>query len=206
MENINNAPKLEEQILSRCRQTVAEYGPFFGKKIFTIVATNPDLKWKDDVMNGVNTLRNEVKVFVLKGIDIKSVSLKAKDIDGQPKIIFNAEDDDDTLVFPVVKPDFCKATRNTVGECIERLTKTNSKPMFFDARELPHLVNLLRQTNQAVLNFYEELSRKYLNLSETVRGMMDSTDRYQAEYLRQCGIGSTETEVQVKVTVETDNK
>lgn len=194
--NVNN------QLLGRHRQIIAEYGQFFGKKIFTIEKTNPDLKWKGDTIEGKNTLRNEVSVFVLKGIDIKSVSFTEKDLDGQPKIIFNPEDNDDTLVFPVVKPDFVKATRETVRECVERLSKSNSKPMFFKESELPELVKLLRVTNQAVLEFYEEQSRKFLNLSQTVRGMMDAADRYQAEYLRECGINESETEVTVQVSVE----
>ena len=203
METVNK-PNLETQILGRYRQVIAEYGPFFGKKIFTIQSTNPDLKWKEDVLNNVNTLRREVNVFVIKGIDIKSVAFKAKDIDGNPKVIFNAEDNDDTLVFPLVKPDFSKATRDNIASCIDRLNKPNSKPMFFAAEELPQLVKLLRITNQSVLNFYEELSRKYLNLSETVRGMMDAADRYQTEYMQQCGIDSSETEI--NVTVSIDNK
>lgn len=198
----NVKPNISNQILGRYRQVVAEYGPFFGKKIFTIEKTNPDLKWKNETMEGKNTLRNEVNVFVLKGIDIKSVSFTEKDLDGQPKIIFNAEDNDDTLVFPVVKPEFVKATRETVRDCVERLSKSNSKPMFFKESELPELVKLLRITNQSVLEFYEEQSRKFLNLSQTVRGMMDAADRYQAEYLRECGVNESETEVTVQVSVE----
>lgn len=201
METVNK-PTASTQLLGRYRQVIAEYGQFFGKKIFTIEKTNPDLKWKSDTLEGKNTLRNEVCVFILKGIDIKSVSFTEKDLDGQPKIIFNPEDNDDTLVFPVVKPDFVKATRETVRECVERLSKSNSKPMFFKESELPELVKLLRITNQAVLEFYEEQSRKFLNLSQTVRGMMDAADRYQTEYLRECGVSETETEVNVQVTIE----
>lgn len=196
--NVNLNDKAD-QIIGRYRQVLTSYGPYFGQKLFTVTKTNPDLKWKEDTFNGKNTLRNEVNVYVLKGIDIKSVSFKEKDIDGNPKIIFNAEDNDNSLVFPLEKPDFKNATRDTISECIDRLSKPNSKPMFFDAKELPELVELLRIANQAVLEFYEEQSRKFLNLSQTVRGIMDQADRFQGEYLRQCGVASTDTEINIKV-------
>ena len=51
------------QVMARYRATANEYGRFFGEQIYTVVATNPDLKWKEDVLNDKNTLRKEVNVF-----------------------------------------------------------------------------------------------------------------------------------------------
>lgn len=202
--NINgvNTPSLAAQVLARYRQTAQKFGPFFGQQIFTIIAQTPDLKWKEDVALGKNTLRQEVKAFVLKAIDVKSVSLLEKDVDGRPKIVLNEKDNDPALVFELGDPEFTKATRQNVIECIERLSKPGSKPMFFTAEELPMLNDLSKLSNQSVLNFYEELSRKAMKLAETVRGYIDMNERLQVEYLRQCGLtDSSNTEIHVTATV-----
>lgn len=190
------------QVMARYRATAKEYGRFFGEQIYTVVATNPDLKWKEDVLNDKNTLRKEVNVFIVKAIDILDVKFIAKDLDGEPKIMLNPDDNDPNLVFPLVKPDFSKADRKSVAECIERIGKKNSKPMFFAAEELPMLNDMLKIHNKGILNFYEDLSRKFIRLSETVRDMMDQSDRMQLEYQRQCGVVTNETEVTLQVNLE----
>lgn len=190
------------QVMARYRATAKEYGRFFGEQIYTVVATNPDLKWKEDVLNDKNTLRKEVNVFIVKAIDILDVKFIAKDLDGEPKIMLNPDDNDPNLVFPLVKPDFSKADRKSVAECIERIGKKNSKPMFFAAEELPMLNDMLKIHNKGILNFYEDLSRKFIRLSETVRDMMDQSDRMQLEYQRQCGVVTDETEVTFQVNLE----
>lgn len=190
------------QVIARYRATAKEYGRFFGEQIYTVVATNPDLKWKEDVLNDKNTLRKEVNVFIVKAIDILDVKFIAKDLDGEPKIMLNPDDNDPNLVFPLVKPDFSKADRKSVAECIERIGKKNSKPMFFAAEELPMLNDMLKIHNKSILNFYEDLSRKFIRLSETVRDMMDQSDRMQLEYQRQCGVVTDETEVTLQVNLE----
>lgn len=190
------------QVMARYRATAKEYGRFFGEQIYTVVATNPDLKWKEDVLNDKNTLRKEVNVFIVKAIDILDVKFIAKDLDGEPKIMLNPDDNDPNLVFPLVKPDFSKADRKSVAECIERIGKKNSKPMFFAAEELPMLNDMLKIHNNSILNFYEDLSRKFIRLSETVRDMMDQSDRMQLEYQRQCGVVTDETEVTLQVNLE----
>ena len=190
------------QVMARYRATAKEYGRFFGEQIYTVVATNPDLKWKEDVLNDKNTLRKEVNVFIVKAIDILDVKFIAKDLDGEPKIMLNPDDNDPNLVFPLVKPDFSKADRKSVAECIERIGKKNSKPMFFAAEELPMLNDMLKIHNKGILNFYEDLSRKFIRLSETVRDMMDQSDRMQLEYQRQCGVVTDETEVKFQVNLE----
>lgn len=190
------------QVMARYRATAKEYGRFFGEQIYTVVATNPDLKWKEDVLNDKNTLRKEVNVFIVKAIDILDIKFIAKDLDGEPKIMLNPDDNDPNLVFPLVKPDFSKADRKSVAECIERIGKKNSKPMFFAAEELPMLNDMLKIHNKGILNFYEDLSRKFIRLSETVRNMMDQSDRMQLEYQRQCGVVTDETEVTLQVNLE----
>jgi hypothetical protein len=190
------------QVMARYRATAKEYGRFFGEQIYTVAATNPDLKWKEDVLNDKNTLRKEVNVFIVKAIDILDVKFIAKDLDGEPKIMLNPDDNDPNLVFPLVKPDFSKADRKSVAECIERIGKKNSKPMFFAAEELPMLNDMLKIHNKGILNFYEDLSRKFIRLSETVRDMMDQSDRMQLEYQRQCGVVTDETEVTLQVNLE----
>lgn len=190
------------QVMARYRATAKEYGRFFGEQIYTVVATNPDLKWKEDVLNDKNTLRKEVNVFIVKAIDILDVKFIAKDLDGEPKIMLNPDDNDPNFVFPLVKPDFSKADRKSVAECIERIGKKNSKPMFFAAEELPMLNDMLKIHNKGILNFYEDLSRKFIRLSETVRDMMDQSDRMQLEYQRQCGVVTDETEVTLQVNLE----
>lgn len=190
------------QVMARYRATAKEYGRFFGEQIYTVVATNPDLKWKEDVLNDKNTLRKEVNVFIIKAIDILDIKFIAKDLDGEPKIMLNPDDNDPNLVFPLVKPDFSKADRKSVAECIERIGKKNSKPMFFAAEELPMLNDMLKIHNKGILNFYEDLSRKFIRLSETVRDMMDQSDRMQLEYQRQCGVVTDETEVTLQVNLE----
>lgn len=194
------------QVMARYRATAKEYGRFFGEQIYTVVATNPDLKWKEDVLNDKNTLRKEVNVFIIKAIDILDVKFIAKDLDGEPKIMLNPDDNDPNLVFPLVKPDFSKADRKSVAECIERIGKKNSKPMFFAAEELPMLNDMLKIHNKGILNFYEDLSRKFIRLSETVRDMMDQSDRMQLEYQRQCGVVTDETEVTLQVNLEETTK
>ena len=146
--NINgaNTPGLAAQILARYRQTAQKFGPFFGQQIFTIVAQTPDLKWKEDVATGKNTFRQEVKAYILKAIDVESVSLLEKDVDGRPKIILNEKKNDPSLVFELADAEFTKATRQNVIECIERLSKPGSKPMFFTGEDLPLLTHLTKPT------------------------------------------------------------
>jgi hypothetical protein len=74
--------------------------------------------------------------------------------------------------------------------------------MFFAAEELPMLNDMLKIHNKGILNFYEDLSRKFIRLSETVRDMMDQSDRMQLEYQRQCGVVTDETEVTLQVNLE----
>lgn len=204
MEITNNNQPVIAPIIATYRATAKEYGRFFGEQLYTIIATNPDLKWKEDVLADRNTLRKDVNVFLVKAIDIYEVKFQPKDLDGEPKIILNPEDNDPNLVFPLVKPEFSKATRAVVQEAVERIGKKGSKPIFFTAEEAPMLNELLRVHNQSVLNFYEDLSRKYMKLSETVRNQMDQAERAQLEYLRQCGVDPNDTEVKVKVTLETE--
>lgn len=197
----NNKSVLAAQIMARYRQTAQKFGPFFGQQLFTVVAQNPDLKFKEDQLNGRNGLRQEIKAYIIKAIDVVSVSLMEKDVDGQPKIVLNEASNDPSLVFPLAAPDFSKATRANVSECIDRLSKPGSKPMFFAAEDLPTLNELVRVANQGALNAYEEFARKFVQLSETVRGYMEANDRIQSDYLRQCGVNPSETTVNVKVEV-----
>lgn len=205
-KNLNgvNTPSLSSQILARYRQTAQKFGPFFGQQIFTIVAQTPDLKYKEEVATGKNTFRQETKAYLLKAIDVKSVKLLEKDVDGRAKIVLNEEDNDPALVFELAEPEFTKATRQNVIECIERLNKAGSKPMFFTSEELPMLNELSKLSNQSVLNFYEEMSRKCMQLAETVRGYMEMNNRIQIDYLRQCGLTDASTEVNVNVTIKNE--
>lgn len=196
-------PNLAVSVMAKYRQTAQKYGPFFGQQLFTIVAQSPDLKWKEDVMANKNTLRQEVKAYLLKAIDVKSVALLERDIDNRPKIVLNEKDNDPALVFELADPDFTKATRESIREAIDRLGKPGSKPMFFTAEELPMLNELLKLPNQSVLTFYEDLARKYMQLAETVRGYMEMNERMQIEYMQQCGIQpNTDVQVEVHTTVE----
>lgn len=73
--------------------------------------------------------------------------------------------------------------------------------MFFTAEELPMLNDLTKLSNQSVLNFYEEMTRKCMQLAETVRSYIDMNQRMQVEYLRQCGLDNQETEIHVTATI-----
>ena len=182
------------------RKAAQAYGPYFGQVLLTVVTTNPDLKWKEDCVNGKQTLRNEVKAFVIKAIDIVGIKFIEKDLDGYPKIVLNPESNDPNLTFPVSVPEFPKATRETVMDCIDRIGKANAKPMFFSAQDMPMLVQIVNSANQAALNTYEEMSRKMSTLSQTVRDMMDATLKMQYDYNRQCGVN--EADLQVNITIE----
>lgn len=189
-------------VMAQNRKVAQKYGQFFGKMLFSIQVTNPDLKWKEDCLAGRQTLRNEVKAFIIKGIDISGVAVLEKDLDGYPKIILNKGTKDE-IIFPMAEPDFTKATRENVAEAIERACKPNSKPMFFSSEDLPTLTELVRMSNQSALDTYEKQAQKMVKLAETVRGMMDAADRMQAEYMRQCGIDTTDV-VEVNVSVEVE--
>lgn len=199
---LDNEQLIAAQTLARYRATAQEYGRFFGAQIFTIITTNPDLKWKEDVLADKNVLRKEVPVFLIKPIDVMTVGFLPKDLDGEPKIVLNEKSNDPNLVFPLVKPDFTKATRETVRDCIDRIGKKGSKPLFFAAEELPMLNDLLKVHNNAVINFYEENSMKFLKLAETVRNMVDQSDRLQSEYLRQCGVSEENVNISVNIEVK----
>lgn len=206
MENnngANNTPNMGAQIMGKYRPIAKQYGRYFGEQLYTIIAVNPDLKWKEDTIAGKNTLRQEVRALLVKPIDVLSVELLEKDFDGQPKIIMNGKDKDKNLVFPLVPPEFSKATRENVADAIDRLSKNNSKPVFFSAEDLPQLNEFLDMHNQAVLSFFEDQSRHFMQLSETVRGYMDAGTRLKNEYLRQCGVQLDSTiEAHVKVEID----
>ena len=203
MNNLSNTgvmPNELSAVLANNRKIAQKYGPYFGQMLFTLVSTNPDLKWKEDCIAGRQTLRNEVKAFVIKGIDVCSVSICNKDIDGNPKIVLN-KDTENEMVCPMAEPEFTKATRENVAEAIERAGKTSSKPMFFSAADLPELIKLVRTSNQMALDTYEKMAQKMLKLAETTNGIIEAGDRLQAEYLRQCGVNTSEVDVHLTVEV-----
>lgn len=183
------------------RKVLMQYGPYFGQQLFTVRTSNPDLKYNEDALNGKNTLRFPTKVFIIEPVDISSIEFVEKDVDGNPKIIFNGKSKN-PLVFPVEPPKFCKATRETLAECVDMLAKNNAKPMFFAAEDLGDLIDLVNQLNQSVLDFYNEMSRKCLRLSETVSGMMDANFRVKNDYYAQCGIVEETLEIRANVTAE----
>ena len=45
------------------------------------------------------------------------------------------------------------------------------------------------------------MTRKCMQLAETVRSYMDMNQRMQVEYLRQCGLDNQETEIHVTATI-----
>lgn len=191
------------QAIAQYRAIAKQYGRFFSEQIYTIVGTNPDLKWKEDVINDKNTLRKEITVFIIKPIDITGIKFLPKDFDGQPKIMLNPESNDPNLVFNLVPPELAKATRETIADCISRIGKKGSKPVFFSAEELPMLNELLGLHNSSVCTFYEDLARKYTKLSGTVRGMMEEQERMRIEYMRQCGVTpNTTEEVELNINIE----
>lgn len=183
------------------RKVLMMYGQYYAQQLFTVRTTNPDLKYKEDVMNGKNTLRYPVSAFVVEPVDISSIEFLEKDVDGNPKVIFNSKSKN-PLVFPVEPPQFCKATRETIADCIEALQKNNAKPMFFAAQDLDALIDIVNNMNQTSLDFYNEMSRKCLRLSETLSGMMDANTRVKNSYYAQCGIVEDEIELRANVTVE----
>lgn len=199
---LENKKATIEAIIAQNRQNISAYGEYFGRMLFTVVATCPDLNWRKDVQADKNTLRKEVLAFALKAVNIRSINVIEKDLDGCPKIIINQEDNDPNLVFSVAeKPVFPEATRENVAECIERAKQKDNIPMFFSDRDLPKLLECIRVANQTALKFYEDLSRKAMDLSQTVRGIMQAGERMQADYLRQCGIGD-DTETTIKIHAE----
>ena len=143
--NINgaNTPGLAAQILARYRQTAQKFGPFFGQQIFTIVAQTPDLKWKEDVATGKNTFRQEVKAYILKAIDVESVSLLEKDVDGRPKIILNEKKNDPSLVFELADPEFMNKIRDGRINEIDRCCGCNEGCLDgFANLDMPHITCL----------------------------------------------------------------
>lgn len=208
MENIGvvnvGTQSVAAQVMARYRATAKQYGRYFGEQLYTVIAHNPDLKWKEDVLADKNVLRKEVNVLVIKPIDVVDVKFLPKDLDGNPKIMLNPDDNDPNLVFDLVPPTFSKATRQAVSDCIERIGKKGSKPMFFAAEELPALNELLKIHNTGVLAFYEDLSRKAMRLSETTRGIMDQSDRLIIEYQRQCGVDPNTDETEIHLHIETE--
>lgn len=200
MEKCKNGTAAQE--LARSRQIVQSYGKYFGTQLYTVQSYNPDLGWKEDVANDKNTLRKPVNVFVIKAIDIKSIAFIERDLDDMPKIVINKEDNDPSLVFPLVPPAFKEATRANIQECIDQYVK-NGTPIFFPVSEREALNQHLKVINTTALRFFEELSRKYMALSQTVRDVMDQADAAQIEYMRQCGIPNDEIEkIEMSVTVK----
>lgn len=203
MNNLSNTgvmPNELSAVLANNRKIAQKYGPYFGQMLFTIVATNPDLKWKEDCIAGRQTLRNEVKAFIIKGIDVCSVSICKKDIDGNPKIVLN-EGTENEMLFPMAEPEFTKATRENVVEAVERAGKANGKPMFFSAADLPELIKLVKASNQAALDTYEKMAQQMIKLVETTNNIIEAGNRLQADYLRQCGVNPNETEIHLTVEV-----
>lgn len=207
MENLNQnsgpvvSSTMAAQIMSQNRQLAQKYyGPLFGKQIFTIVAVNPDPKWKENTMNGINDFRFEIKGYIIKAIDVMSVCIVPKDLDQRPKIGINVGIEGvEPMMFEIAEPDFSKATREAVTEAIERLGKPGSKPMFFSAEDLPNLDKLVEVANNGSIAAYEDMARKCMNLSKTVRGYSENNRRIYTNYMRECGVNSSEIEVNVHI-------
>lgn len=200
--NVNLQPAAVK-VVENHRQIVQKYGSFLGEQIYTIITTNPDLSWKEDTQKGVNTFRQEMQALVIKAIDVVNVGVLPKDLDNRPKIIINDNVEGmDSITFELVEPDFQKATRESVRECIERLKRPGSAPMFFSPKDMPNLIKLVELSNQATIKFYEEMARKCMSLSETVRNMSKANDRLYTDYLRQCGVDVGEVEIQAQIQIE----
>ena len=200
---MNEQQNNSNMTLSRNRRILQMYGPYFAQQLFTVRMTNPDLKYKEDLLADKNVLRRPTMVYVIEPVDISAMRFVERDVDGNPKIIFNdGVKNAKPIVFPVEPPKFCKATRESLAECIDNLNKNNAKPIFFSAADLTDLVDLVRDANQSVLNFYNDMSRKFLQLSETISGMMDANERMKNDYFAQCRL--TEDNIEINISVETD--
>lgn len=206
MENLNSSPKLPNnlaQLTAQNRQILQKF-QVFGKQLYTIMAVNPDPKWKEDTMQGVNTLRCETKAFIIRAIDIYNVGILEKDLDQRPKVIINnGIEGVEPILFELAEPDFKPATRANVIECIERIGKPGSKPMFFSVEDLPTLDKLVEESNVAKISFYEDYARKCMSLAKTVRGYSEQNTRIYQDYLRQCGINENATEVNIHIEART---
>lgn len=206
MENLNQCQKLPSnlaQLTAQNRQILQKF-QVFGKQLYTIIAVNPDPKWKEETMQGVNTFRNEVKAYIIKAIDIYNVGILEKDLDQRPKVIINnGLEGIEPILFELAEPDFKPATRANVIECIERIGKPGSKPMFFSVEDLPTLDKLVEESNIAVVGMYEDFTRKCMSLAKTVRGYCDQNKRIYQDYLRQCGINNGETEINIHMEART---
>lgn len=190
---------LTSTIIGQHRPEIQQYGKFFGQQLFTVIKVNPDPKFKEDMLKGLNGLRIEIPAYLVKAVDVKSIEILDKDVDGRAKIMINGGKDG--LVFELVNPEFTKATRENIAKCIENLSKPNNKPMFFAAEDLTVLSELVAIANQDTLKQYEEFARKFMSLSETVRGYMNANERIKTDYLRQCGV-QDEADVTISVTVQ----
>lgn len=186
--------------LARCRAIAQEYGKFFGTQLFTLKSSNPDLTWKEDVMADKNTLRKPMMFLTIEAVDITSVGFLDKDLDKNPKIILN-QGTNKEMVFPVAKPTFGKANRETVTVCIDSIEKAGTTPTFFAAEELPELIKYVKLHNNGVIQFYEDMCAKMMNLAGTVRSVNEMQDRIREDYMAECGISKTEVEVQITATV-----
>lgn len=206
-QNINLQPAAAVQVMANHRQIAQKYGQFFGKQIYTIVSTNPDLKWKEDTQKGINTFRHETQALIIKAIDVVSVSILAKDLDTRPKVIINDNIEGmEPIVFELAEPDFQKATRENVRECIERLKKPGSSPMFFGSEDMPNLVKLVELANQSAITFYEDQARKCMQLADTVRQMSTANERLYTDYLRQCGVNVSDVEIHIQATANVESQ
>lgn len=193
-------------ILAQNRQIVQKYyGPLFGRQVFTIVSVCPDPKWKENTLNGINDFRNEIKAYIIKAIDIMSVSIVEQDLDQRPKIGINVGIPNvEPMMFEIAPPDFSKATRETVTEAISRLNRPGSSPMFFSAEDLPNLDKLVETANAGSIATYEEMARKCMALAKTVRGYSENNHRVYTNYMRECGVSSADLEVNVHVESSAD--
>ena len=123
----NPEANIASQILARYRAVAKQYGRFFSEQIYTIVGTNPDLKYKEDVLNDKNTLRKEVTVFLIKPIDITGLKFLPKDFDGEPKIMLNPESNDPNLVFNLVPPQLARLLQGRPQVLADLLFESSSE-------------------------------------------------------------------------------
>lgn len=183
-------------VAAQNRSILRQYKEYFCDQLFTVISWNPDLTYKEDVMNGKNTFMRENLLYKVEAIDVIGMNLVC-DLNGTPKVEFNGRAD---LRYDIVPPTFAEVSCATVKDAVDAYNNKKA-PIFFPPSQYAKLVAEVTGANEGTMRFYEEQAKKALNLAKVARDVNETTQRSYEEYLRQLGINKNDAAT-VRVTLE----
>lgn len=187
-------------IAAASRPILQKYGEYYGKQIYRVTATNPDLMYSTNKANGKQGLRIPVTVFVIEPIDIFAIEVDQPYAGSEPKIVINRTDAEAGLSFPLAMPEFKSASPANVKAALDAAIKNLGNPVFFDTDEFNKLNELITKYNRESKESLQAEMQNILGMVSAIDSYNQRNEIVREKYLRECGV---KAEVTIEATITT---